>query len=88
MSVPGLEDLAGRLPEAPVPFEGTEFPFPISEAVFDGRPDIPRLREQIAESAASDGPPHEASWVALVAAEAFLILRWRSWDTWSLRPIG
>lgn len=69
MSIPGLRGLVEQLPEAAVPFEGSQFPFPISQVLFGGPPDIARLREQAKQLEISDSPPQDATWVALAAAE-------------------
>jgi len=68
--IPGLQDLVARLPEFATPFAGTDFPFPVCQALFGGPPDIARLRADAEELERTEAAPHEASWIALAAAEA------------------
>jgi hypothetical protein len=62
--------LIDELPRAPIPFTRTAFPFPVSQALFGGPPQLDRLRREAEELDASDRPAQDAAWVALVAAEA------------------
>ena len=66
----GLNDLIAKLPETVRPFEGTEFPFPVSQALFGSNPDLKSLREEGARLEDSEAAAQEAAWVALGAAEA------------------
>jgi len=68
--IPGLRALIEQLPPSPVPFTRTAFPFPVSQALFGGPPDLERLRREAAELDASDQPAQDAAWVVLAAAEA------------------
>ncbi len=70
MSIPGLSQLVDQLPQAAVPFEGAQFPFPVSQALFGAAPDIARLRDQAEHLDSSQAAPQDAAWVALAAAEA------------------
>ena len=59
-----------QLPEAAAPFEGTQFPFPVSEALFAG----PRIWRPTAAGGGTGGfrrsRPRRRLWAALLAAEA------------------
>ncbi|MFB3880258.1 MAG: hypothetical protein ACE149_03295 [Armatimonadota bacterium] len=68
--IPGLRSLIDQLPAAAIPFSRTAFPFPVSQALFGGPPDMDRLRREAAELDASDRPAQDAAWIALAAAEA------------------
>lgn len=68
--IPGLRALIGQLPDAPMPFAHTQFPFPVSEALFGAPPDVARIRAQADELEASEAGPQDAAWIALCAAEA------------------
>jgi acetyl-CoA decarbonylase/synthase complex subunit beta len=59
-----------QLPQAARPFEGTEFPFPVCEALFGESPDSARLRREAEEIERQEAQPHEAAWTVLAAAEA------------------
>ena len=67
--IPGLSDLIARLPDEAIPFERTEFPFPVSQALFGSAPDLKSLREESARLDESDAAAQEAAWVVLGAAE-------------------
>ncbi len=68
--IPGLSSLIQQLPERATAFDGSQFAFPMSEALFGSPPDLPRLREEAEHLDAGDAQPQEAAWVALAAAEA------------------
>jgi len=68
--IPGLAELMSEVPERPVPFPGTQFPFPVSQALFGCAPDPAALRRRAGELEQSEASPHEAAWTVLSAAEA------------------
>jgi len=68
--VPALQALIAQLPNTAVPFSPTQFPFPVSQVLFGGSPDLARLRQEAAELEASEAEPHQAAWIVLSAAEA------------------
>jgi acetyl-CoA decarbonylase/synthase complex subunit beta len=68
--IPGLRALIDQLPGAAAPFANTQFPFPVSQALFGATPDLARIREQAEELDSTEAKPQDAAWVALCAAEA------------------
>jgi acetyl-CoA decarbonylase/synthase complex subunit beta len=68
--IPGLQDLIDALPNSPVPFQNTEFPFPVTGALFGQPPDLASLRSEAARLDDSAAAPQDAAWIALSAAEA------------------
>jgi len=68
--IPGLQTLLAQLPDAAVPFAPTQFPFPVSQVLFNAPPDPDRLRQGAAHLEATEAEPHHAAWIALSAAEA------------------
>ena len=67
--IPGLGSLIAQLPPQAIPFERTEFPFPVSQALFGSAPDLKSLREESARLDEFEAAAQEAAWVALGAAE-------------------
>ncbi len=68
--IQGLRELLAELPDETNEFEGTEFPFPISQVLFASGPDLKALRDELARLGESEAEPQEAAWTALSAAEA------------------
>ena len=68
--IPGLSALIAELPDEAIPFDRTEFPFPVSQALFGSAPDLKSLREESARLDESEAAAQDAAWVALGAAEA------------------
>lgn len=58
-----------QLPDQAISFERTEFPFPVSWALFGSAPDLKSLREESARLDESEAAAQEAAWVVLGAAE-------------------
>jgi len=73
--IPGLRALIDQLPGAAAPFANTQFPFPVSQALFGAPPDLARIREQAQELDSTEAKPQDAAWVALCAAEAIESVR-------------
>src|SRR4030042_1894291 len=67
--IPGLGILIARLPDEAIPFDRTEFPFPMSQALFGSSPDLKSLREESARLDESEAAAQESAWVVLGAAE-------------------
>jgi hypothetical protein len=68
--IDGLRELVAQLPDEAVAFDGTEFPFPVSQALFGTGPDPRALREELPRLDESEAEPQEAAWAVLAAAEA------------------
>ena len=62
-----IEKILGDLPDTHRPFEGTEYPMPVSQAILGAMPDIAKLRQWLAEAAG--GELKDACEPIAVAAE-------------------